>query len=364
MENYVNNNRVEIWGTISGDAEFSHEIYGEKFFIFTMDIPRLSGIYDSIKIMVSERLTSDVPLLSGDRVKIIGQFRSYNSSENGANRLILTVFARDILKDGFDEENPNSIYLNGYICKQPVYRTTPFGREITDMLLAVNIMFKESFLKETCADYAGLKKLLKEYYNFDFTQDFLCVEFKDDKAKKRIEELFFGMLDEGLHKRERYEEIMRCYLDAIINIALRNYKEEHYGKVDVFMEEIISSVEKNCDQPLLLEDLAKKYNYNPRYLSNRLKEYCGLSFKQLLIKKRLDNVIYLMLTTEDSIDTIIRKTGFTNKTYFYSIFEKNYGIKPKFVREYRNNFRNYLELRTQHNDLLTGDVKKVRITKK
>ncbi len=144
MENYVNNNRVEIWGTISGDAEFSHEIYGEKFFIFTMDIPRLSGIYDSIKIMVSERLTSDVPLLSGDRVKIIGQFRSYNSSENGANRLILTVFARDILKDGFDEENPNSIYLNGYICKQPVYRTTPFGREITDMLLAVNRTYNKS----------------------------------------------------------------------------------------------------------------------------------------------------------------------------------------------------------------------------
>ncbi len=144
MENYVNNNRVEIWGTISGNAEFSHEIYGEKFFIFTMDIPRLSGIYDSIKIMVSERLTSDVPLLSGDRVKIIGQFRSYNSSENGANRLILTVFARDILKDGFDEENPNSIYLNGYICKQPVYRTTPFGREITDMLLAVNRTYNKS----------------------------------------------------------------------------------------------------------------------------------------------------------------------------------------------------------------------------
>ena len=144
MENYVNNNRVEIWGTISGNAEFSHEIYGEKFFIFTMDIPRLSGIYDSIKIMVSERLTSDVPLLSGDRVKIIGQFRSYNSSENGANRLILTVFARDILKDGFDEENPNSIYLNGYICKQPVYRTTPFGRELTDMLLAVNRTYNKS----------------------------------------------------------------------------------------------------------------------------------------------------------------------------------------------------------------------------
>lgn len=220
-----------------------------------------------------------------------------------------------------------------------------------------NIMFKESFLKDTCADYAGLRKLLKEYYNFDLTQDFLCVEFKDDKAKNRLEELLFSMLDEGLHKRERYEEMMRCYLDAIINIVLRNYKEEHYGKVDVLMEEIISSVEENCSKPIHLEELAKKYNYKPRYLSNRLKDYCGLSFKQLLIKKRLDNVIYLMLTTEESIDTIIRKTGFTNKTYFYSIFEKTYGIKPKFVREYRNNFRKYLEIRIQHEDLLTGTPK-------
>lgn len=144
MENYTNNNKAEIWGTVAGEPEFSHEIYGEKFFIFTMDIPRLSGIYDKIRVMVSERLMSDGMVEVGDILKILGQFRSYNSYDNGTNRLILTVFARDIVRDAEEEENPNSIYLNGFICKEPVYRTTPFGREITDMLLAVNRTYNKS----------------------------------------------------------------------------------------------------------------------------------------------------------------------------------------------------------------------------
>lgn len=144
MENYTNNNKAEIWGTVQDKPEFSHEIYGEKFYVFTMDIPRLSGIYDKIKVMVSERLITDECLEVGNILKVLGQFRSYNSYENGTNRLILTVFARDIIRDAEECENPNSIYLNGYICKEPVYRTTPFGREITDMLLAVNRTYNKS----------------------------------------------------------------------------------------------------------------------------------------------------------------------------------------------------------------------------
>jgi len=144
MENYTNNNKAEILGTVSEAPQFSHEIYSEKFYIFTMDIPRLSGTYDKIKVMVSERLVSEDELREGEELKVTGQFRSYNSYENGSNKLILTVFARDITKDAEEEENPNSIYLNGYICKEPVYRTTPFGREITDMLLAVNRTYNKS----------------------------------------------------------------------------------------------------------------------------------------------------------------------------------------------------------------------------
>ncbi len=143
MENILNN-KAEIVGEIITEPEFSHEIYGEKFYLVVVDIPRLSGTSDKIKVMISKRLMTDGMVEVGKRVKITGQFRSYNSFDNGSTKLILTVFARDISEPDIYEENPNMIYLNGYICKEPIYRTTPFGREITDMLLAVNRTYNKS----------------------------------------------------------------------------------------------------------------------------------------------------------------------------------------------------------------------------
>lgn len=145
MENSIANNRAEVMGIISDEFEFSHEIYGEKFYTFTLEIPRLSGVSDNVKIMISDRLLADISPKIGDTVTVDGQFRSYNSCENGENRLILTVFAKDIrLCDDTEDKNPNSLYLNGFICKPPVYRTTPFGREITDLLVAVNRSYNKS----------------------------------------------------------------------------------------------------------------------------------------------------------------------------------------------------------------------------
>ncbi|MBQ6907140.1 MAG: single-stranded DNA-binding protein [Clostridia bacterium] len=145
MDNYTENNRAEVIGVVSDEPKISHEIYGEKFFVFTLRIPRLSGISDNVKIMVSDRLLTDVPIKLGDIVEVEGQFRSYNDYENGDNRLLLTVFAKDIRRaETENEKNPNSLYLNGFICKTPVYRTTPFGREITDMLRAVNRSYNKS----------------------------------------------------------------------------------------------------------------------------------------------------------------------------------------------------------------------------
>ncbi len=142
---YPGNNYAEVSGTIEDEFIFSHIIYGEDFYLTTIKVPRLSGIYDYIKVMVSERLIDDCPCKVGDSVDICGQFRSYNSPTEEGNRLILTVFAKDIsLTDPENQKNPNSLYLNGYICKEPVYRTTPFGREITDMLLAVNRTYNKS----------------------------------------------------------------------------------------------------------------------------------------------------------------------------------------------------------------------------
>lgn len=143
---YMGNNRTEIIGSIEDDFRFSHQVYGENFYLFTLKVPRLSGIDDYIKVMISERLLTLEEFHTGDLVKIVGQFRSYNNIEESSNKLVLTVFVKDITHvEGENiQENPNNLFLSGFVCKEPVYRTTPFGREITDILLAVNRTYNKS----------------------------------------------------------------------------------------------------------------------------------------------------------------------------------------------------------------------------
>jgi primosomal replication protein N len=153
--NYLENNYLTLVGKVTGEKRFSHEIYGESFYIFNLSIPRLSGNSDIIPITVSERLIKEDTLKEGKKLLVKGQFRSYNSYENEKNRLILTVFAKDILElqeKEEEEENEiviketitNEVVLIGYICKKPIYRQTPFGREISDLLLAVNRAYNKS----------------------------------------------------------------------------------------------------------------------------------------------------------------------------------------------------------------------------
>ncbi len=153
--NYLENNYLTLVGKVTGEKKFSHEIYGESFYVFNLEIPRLSGNSDIIPITVSERLIKEDTLTEGKKLLIKGQFRSYNSYENEKNRLILTVFAKDIVEveeSEEEEENEmvrkdtvtNEVVLVGYICKKPIYRQTPFGREISDLLLAVNRAYNKS----------------------------------------------------------------------------------------------------------------------------------------------------------------------------------------------------------------------------
>ena len=142
----VENNEVEIYGKIHGALSFSHEVYGEGFYTFILEAPRLSDVSDYIPITVSERLLKNITLQAGDEVVVAGQFRSYNNYNCEGNKLILTVFARDIqfIQQEQKIKNPNSIFLDGFICKMPIYRMTPFGREICDILLAVNRAYNKS----------------------------------------------------------------------------------------------------------------------------------------------------------------------------------------------------------------------------
>lgn len=140
------NNEVILTGKAISELKYSHEVYGEGFYSFLLDVPRLSDISDVINITVSERLLKDLDLKIGDALTINGQFRSYNNYSDSGNKLILTVFARDIMpaEESDSKQNPNHIFLNGFLCKKPVYRTTPFGREITDILIAVNRAYNKS----------------------------------------------------------------------------------------------------------------------------------------------------------------------------------------------------------------------------
>ena len=146
MENSktAENNLVSLSGIISEECVFSHEVYGEGFYIFKMEVKRLSDNEDILPITVSDRLLDVTSLKKGMNVCVKGQLRSYNHYSSKKNKLILTTFAREIIMEPDPGQNPNEIFLNGFVCKAPVYRTTPFGREISDLLIAVNRNYGKS----------------------------------------------------------------------------------------------------------------------------------------------------------------------------------------------------------------------------
>lgn len=144
MENFLENNKVFICGDIVSGFTYSHEVFGENFYLFDLKSNRLSETPDIIPVMVSERLIDVDCNYIGAEIKVFGQFRSFNRQENDKRHLVLSVFARDIEFIENDLNNENDIFLDGYVCKQPIYRKTPLGREIADVLLAVNRPYGKS----------------------------------------------------------------------------------------------------------------------------------------------------------------------------------------------------------------------------
>ena len=136
------NNQLTLCGVIDTAPVLDHEVFGEHFYRLDMKVPRLSGVQDLLPVTVSERLMNS-QVAPGVRIAVQGQLRSYNKVMGGSGRLLLTAFAQRLLPPD-DDENPNTIHLVGAICKPPAFRTTPFGREIADLMLAVNRAFGKS----------------------------------------------------------------------------------------------------------------------------------------------------------------------------------------------------------------------------
>ena len=142
----IENNQVVVMGTIVSDFVYSHEIFGEGFYMVDVEVERLSDSSDVIPVMISERLLNVDEDYKGYRIAVTGQFRSYNRHEEKKNRLILSVFAREVefINEIEESSKSNQIYLDGFICKEPIYRKTPLGREIADLLIAVNRPYGKS----------------------------------------------------------------------------------------------------------------------------------------------------------------------------------------------------------------------------
>lgn len=139
----MNNNKLQLIGEVVKEPVYTHEVFGEGFYETALSVPRLSQQRDIIPITVSDRLLMRHSVKVGDKLNVVGQFRSYNKVDGAKSRLLLTAFVRDILEED-ENANPNSIEITGFICKPPVYRTTPFKREICDVLIAVNRAYNKS----------------------------------------------------------------------------------------------------------------------------------------------------------------------------------------------------------------------------
>lgn len=144
MSRNIETNQAMALGEIEQEFTLSHEVVGEGFYTTMLAVRRLSDTIDHIPIMVSDRAIDMTESWTGRRVKITGSFRSYNSHSEKKNRLILHLFADEVIEVGEDEDDEDEVTLEGYICKQPVYRKTPLGKEICDVLIAVNRMYSKS----------------------------------------------------------------------------------------------------------------------------------------------------------------------------------------------------------------------------
>lgn len=142
----IENNQVTIMGEVASEFVFSHEVFGEGFYVVDVLVKRLSNSEDCIPLLVSERLIDVEQDYRGEHIMVTGQFRSYNRHDEQKNRLVLSVFVREVsfVEEELDGAKTNTIMLDGYICKAPIYRKTPLGREIADLLLAVNRPYGKS----------------------------------------------------------------------------------------------------------------------------------------------------------------------------------------------------------------------------
>lgn len=136
-------NRIVAVGRFDGGLELSHEVMNEPFYTGSLVVKRLSGAADRLPVTIPGKLLTTDGVITDRPVMVQGQVRSYNKVVDGSGRLMVTLFAQSVAECS-DNETLNKVAITGALCRPPVYRSTPFGREICDMMLAVNRAFGKS----------------------------------------------------------------------------------------------------------------------------------------------------------------------------------------------------------------------------
>ena len=215
----IENNQVTIMGEIVSGFSYSHEIFGEGFYMVDVRCQRLSESFDIIPVMVSERLLAVTQNYEGALICVNGQFRSYNRHEERKNRLVLSVFAREVefVEEMEESSKTNQIYLDGYICKEPIYRKTPLGREIADLLLAVNRPYgKSDYIPCSCwgrnARYANSFKVGER-----------CAVWGRIQSREYMKKID----EENIERRVAFE-VSVSKLELMENQAENSYEEMQY----------------------------------------------------------------------------------------------------------------------------------------
>jgi len=202
--NLLKNNKVYIAGEVITLPKFSHEIYGEGFYEFELKVTRLSDSCDIIPVTISERMLGEAGIQIGSKISGTGQFRSYNKLEDGKSKLMLTVFLRELLPYS-ETDNPNYIEIIGYVCKQPIFRTTPFKREITDVLLAVNRTYNKSDYLP-CIAWGRNAKFVKNFNVGDKVSVIGRIQSRDYQKKINDEMITKTAYEVSLSKIEKIQE--------------------------------------------------------------------------------------------------------------------------------------------------------------
>ena len=202
-----------------------------------------------------------------------------------------------------------------------------------------NLLFNPGFISDKLNKNNNLETLFK-CCGFDISEKFIHINANSDEEISKLENLFFDILKEGIEQKQGYINFVKIRVAELINIIGRKYNEQGImdETVDSLFNAAMEYINLNCCGELELEAVAAKFGYDPVYFSRMPKKHFGFSFKQLVIKKRFGRVLYYLWAEDSPIDDIIYKCGFTNKSHFYKLFETQFGVKPKYVREYWNNY--------------------------